>query len=465
MIYRNSYFSKELRQAYTGSRTSTQRHLAAALFLGLFSFALFFLLQTLHETILAETVPQIMQPSFFSTLYIYIHVVFVFLTLYFMVYYEPLFLAEIRKNSWYLLIQMGYRPVRMFLSKLTALFYSVLVIYTVGFLATILLTVFLKYTFIVAYMPALYVAGLTDLLLLTLLALTFSLYTRTLINARYWTFFGALFIVAGKNMLGQYTVISDRILMRHIVNVFDPHLSAYMAAAAGIMLICALICLIRSKNLAQYYTPEISADLVPDTAEIVRFHARTGKRRPVFGRRRHEWYGRALNAAMTAFLILFICAALVFNLFIIVLNAAVPGQEMTIGGVIPYVFQSRTMEPAIRINDLAYFKKVDAQEPIKPNEIILFTENNIVYVERVQAKHGDNLVVDIDNYPPLSQAGAMIKTVPRQDVQGLYIGRNRWLGALIVFANTIFGRLLFLLVPAVLLFYHAQIYKYFRKER
>jgi hypothetical protein len=84
--------------------------MASAFFLGLFSFALFFVLQTLQQSVLADVVPQIMQPSFFSTLTIYLHSTFIFNTVFFMIYFDYLFFAEIRRNSWYLLIQMGYRP-------------------------------------------------------------------------------------------------------------------------------------------------------------------------------------------------------------------------------------------------------------------------------------------------------------------------------------------------------------------
>nr|WP_291300069.1 hypothetical protein [Desulfosporosinus sp. BICA1-9] len=175
------------------------------------------------------------------------------------------------------------------------------------------------------------------------------------------------------------------------------------------------------------------------------------------------WRGRIVDTVTTTFLIVFICAALVINLFIILINASTPGQEVTIRGVIPFVFSSSTMEPEIMVNDLAYFRKIDVQYPIEERQIILFEENNVLYVERVIAKSGTQLTVDIDNYPPMSQIGAMEKIVTRQAVHGVYSGRNRWLGALILFANTIVGRLLFLLVPAVLLFYQGQIYKFFKK--
>lgn len=463
MIYRPSYFKKELRQAYSENRTSTHRKMASAFFLGLFSFALFFVLQTLQQSVLAEVIPQIMQPSFFSTLTIYLHSAFIFYTLFFMIYYDYLFFAEIRRNSWYLLIQMGYRPVRMLLSKLFALLYSVFLVYSLGFLITIFLTVFLKYTFILAYMPGLYLAGLTDIVVISVLSLTFSLYTRMVVNARYWIFLSAVFIVALKIILGQYTILANRVAMQTLSNLFDLHVSPYMAVAPAIMVICFLICLNRAKNLAKYYSLSPSEDVAPAKASVVYLDPRTGKQKPT-GRRTASWPGRIIATTSTVFLIVFICAALVFNIFVILINTSTPGQEVTILNVIPFVFKSATMEPEIRINDLAYFQKIDNQYSLGKRDIILFAENNTLYVERIQEEAGSYLVVDIDNYPPLSEPGAMRKTVPRASVHGIYIGRNRWLGALILFANTIIGRLVLLLAPAVLLFYHAQISGYLKRK-
>ncbi|MDQ7095409.1 S26 family signal peptidase [Desulfosporosinus sp. PR] len=462
MIYKNSYFKKELRQAYMGNKISTNRKLASALFLGLVSFALYFVFQTLQKSVLADVAPQIMQASYFSTVYLYIHIAVVFNILYFIVYYDYLFFSEIRKNSWYLLIQMGYQPMIMFLAKFFALMYSVLLIYTVGFAATIILTFFLKYTFIVSYLPTLYLVGLADLLLLAILSMTFSLYARTVINGRYWTFFSAAAIFVLKITLGQYAIISNRVLMQNILILFDLKLSLYWAVGAAIMIVCCLICFWRSKNLAKYYNLPFDSISTPAGVELMEIDSKTGKR-TLIGRAKEGWRGRIVDTVTTILLIAFICAALAFNVFIILINASTPGQEVTIRGVIPFVFSTGTMEPEIMNNDLAYFQKVDVQYPLEKGQIILFEENNVLFVERIIAKTGNQLTVDIDNYPPMSQIGAMKKTVSRQDVHGLYRGRNRWLGALILFANTIVGRLLFLLVPAVLLFYQGKIHKYFRR--
>ncbi|SDG96105.1 S26 family signal peptidase [Desulfosporosinus hippei] len=465
MIYKNSYFKKELRQAYTENKISTNRKIAFALFLGLFSFALYFVFQTLQESVLSDVVPEIMQPSFFSTIYLYIHIVIAFIISYFILYYDYLFFAEIRKNSWYLLIQMGYNPVIMFFSKLLALMYTVILIYTVGFIVTIILTFLLKYTFILAYLPTLYLVGLADLLLITILSMTFSLYAKTVLNGRYWTFFTAILVFVLKTALGQYPIISNRVYMQNFSTLFNLQLSAYWLVGSVIIGTCGLICLFRSRNIAKYYNLAPDPDILPLDMEIVEIDSITGKQKVIGNKVKKGWRGRILDTATTLLLIVFICIALAINVFVIVINASTPGQEVSIRGVIPFVFSSSTMEPEIEINDLTYFQKIDAQYQIEEGQIILFEENDLLYVERVVSKTDNQLIVDIDYYPPMSQIGAMKKSINRQAVHGLYSGRSRWLGALILFANTIVGRILFLMVPAVLLFYQGQLYKYFRKDK
>ncbi|AET67706.1 Peptidase S24-like protein [Desulfosporosinus orientis DSM 765] len=465
MIYKNSYFKKELRQAYLGNKISTNRKLASALFLGLFSFALYFVFQTLQESVLSDVVPEIMQPSFFSTLYLYIHISVLFNSFYFILYYDYLFFSEIRKNSWYLLIQMGYQPVIMFFSKFLALMYSVLLIYTVGFIVTVVLTFLLKYTFIIAYLPSLYFVGLADLFLVTILSMTFSLFAKTIINGRYWAFLSLVLIFILKLTLGQYNIISNRVAMQNFYNLFDLKVSVYWPVTLVIITACGLICLFRSRNLAKYYNVPSYSDIMPANVQLAEIDPKTGKEILLGGKLKSGWRSRIVDTVATVFLIIFICGALGFNLLIILINASTPGQEVSIRGVIPFVFNTNTMEPEIMINDLAYFQKVDVQYPINEGQVILFEDKNVLYVERVVAKTDNQLTVDIDNYPPMSLVGAMKKTITRQDVHGIYTGRNRWLGALILFANTIVGRILFLLVPTVLLFYQGQIYKYLKKEK
>ncbi len=464
MIYRNSYFKKELRQAYTENKAGTNRKVTFALFLGLISFAVYFLLQTVQESVLSDVVPEIMQPSFFSTLYIYIHMSLLLNIVYFVIYYDYLFFSEIRKNSWYLLVQMGYNPVMMIFSKLFALLYSILMIYTIGFVFMILLTFFLKYSLIFAYMPSLYFAGLTDIILLSIFTMMISLYAKNIINAHYLMFLTAMVIVALKILSGYYTVLSNRVVMQDIANLFDISRSWFLPAAAVLIAAAGLICVFRAKNVAKYYNLPGNDFTMLSDVKIVYMDTKTKQWKLGDGSDKTAKKSKLLEKAITVSLLAFICTALVFNVFIILINASTPGSEVTIRGVIPFVFKSDTMEPDIMLNDLAYFKKVDNQYEINAGQIVIFKQNNVIYVERVIEKKGGELTVDIDNYPPMSQTGAMLKSVSRETVIGVFSGRNRWLGALILFANTIFGRLLFLLVPTVLLFYYRQIIHLYQRR-
>lgn len=456
MIYRSSYFSKELRQVYFEKRESRRNKLALALFLGLLSFALYFAAQPLKESVLYDTLPVLMQPSYYSTLYIYTHVALVGLTLYYIVYYNSLFFHEITQNSWYLLVKMGYNPALMIFSKLTALLLSAFFIYSIGFIFTAFLTYFLKYPLLWAYFPALYLAGLLDLVFISIGAMTLSPFIKTVTNARYLVFLSLPLMIVLKLKLGYYTLLSNRAAMQDLTNLFDPGRSPFLHVAAALAVLLMLTCVLKAGNLSRYYSLPCS---VPDHAllphrPVVVVEPITGRRKAVAPREKFLRRSKIFDAAFTSFLVFFIVAALFINVMILLINASTAGKEASFGGTIPYIFRSSTMEPAIKLNDLAYFKEVDDGQAIAVDQIILFKEGDQIYVERVTAKQGELYEVDIDHYPPMAQPGAMIKEVKREAIIGLYSGRSRWLGALILFANTLFGRLIFLLIPAILLFYH-----------
>lgn len=459
MIYRSGYFSKELRQGYVENRVSTRRKAAFALFLGLLSFAVYFAAQPLRDSVLFDALPQIMQPSYFSTLYIYIHAALLLNCLYFIAYYDSLFFHEIRVNSWYLLVKMGYSPAVMIFSKLAALLLSTVFVYTAGFFFTAFLTYFLKYNIILAYFPALYLAGLIDLVIISTIAMMLSPFVKTVDNARYLIFFSLLLLMLLKIKLGYYSILSNRIAMQNINNLFDLQRSLFLPVAAAIVLISALVCVIKARNISKYYNLPYDdyEHLLPPGISAVVIDPKTGYKKPLGNGEKKARRSKVFDAAFTTFLILFIIAALAVNIMILVINASTFGREVSIQGVIPYIFKSSTMEPEIMLNDLAYFKQADGDQQIKIGQIILFEDNHVIYVERVIGREGDLYRVDIDNYPPMSQPGAMLKSVKEESLLGVYSGRNRWLGALILFANTIFGRLLFLLIPVILLFYHRPI--------
>jgi signal peptidase I len=466
MIYRNSYFKKEARQAYIDNHIGLRRQIFLALFVGLISFSAFFVLQTLKESVLSDAVPEIMQPSFFSTIYIYIHAAVICAAVYFIAYYDYLFFSEIRRNAWYLLIQMRYHPAVMIAGKIAALFYSMCMFYTAGFAFTVLLTVFLKYTFVFAYMPALYIAGLADIFILTSLSALISLYVKRMEDARLLIAAAAVFIFVFKAFTGAYGILGNRVLMQNLNNLADTSKSWFFPAAAVILVLCVAVCVLRARQMAQYYSIfGKDEELLPADVSLVYIDSITGRQELPKKNTRHDKQRKWINTAITILLIVFIFAALTLNILIILIGTATPGNEVTIRGLIPYVFRSDTMQPSIAQNDLVFFRKVDSQYPVEKGQIVLFRDNNIVYVERITKKLDDTLEVDIDHYPAGAESGAMIKSVHRAAVYGIYSTRSRWLGALILFANTIIGRVLFLLVPAIFLFFRKQIAAAYKKSR
>ncbi|NMB42055.1 MAG: S26 family signal peptidase [Firmicutes bacterium] len=468
MIYKSSYFNKELRQAYKEKKDSAGKKAAFAFFLGLISFSFHFTLQTLRESVLIDIVPEIMQSSYFSTIYIYIHASVILIAFYFIFYYDSIFFCEIRKNSWYLLAKMGYNPMVMIFSKLAAILLSTTFVYTVGFSVTLFLTFFLRYNLVTAYFPALYLAGLIDLIVISTISMMLSSFINTPAYARFSILFSVILLLLLKYKTHFYHILSNRVIMQNIYNMFDLHRSSFLPIAGAIILICVSICITKARNISKYYN--LSYDnydnILPTDVPVLLVNFTTGQKKPLFDRTMRERYRKFFDIAFTSSLILFISAALSFNIMILFISASTTGKEVSIHGVIPYIFKSNTMEPTIMPNDLAYFKKIDGDHEINTGEIVLFEENNITYVERVVGKDKGIYQVDIDKYPPKSEPGAMKKSVKKESIHGLYSGRNRWLGVLILFANTIIGKLVLLLIPTFLLFYHKPITdKIFQKNK
>jgi hypothetical protein len=391
--------------------------------------------------------------------FLYIHLSVALMTAYFLLYFEHIFFTDIRRNIWYMLIQLGHSPLKLTFQKMLAWLSSTAAMYTLGFVFVVLLTGLLRFTFVPAYLPGLYLSGLADVILMGALMMTLSLTVSTTAGARGYTllFFAALYGL--KAVTGFYTVLSNRAAMQNLQSIFDPSRSVYMLLCAVLLIFLAFTGVISARRLSQYYvTPGHGyGPLPPDTRIIIPSQSTAAPARP----RR----GLLLNAAITALLVIVMTAALLFNVFVILLAVSKPGQELTVRGVIPYIFQSETMQPEIEYNDLACFQRIDRLQPLHVGDVVLFQSDGTVYVERILSIHGELVTVDIDHYPPLAETGAMRKTVLRKSIYGLYVGRSRWLGVLILFSNTIIGRIVFLLLPAVLLFYRRQILAYLRKRR
>jgi len=457
MIYKSSFFRKEFKQAYSEYRVSINWMFSFGVFLGLFSFSVHFLLQTLYESVLTDAIPEFMMPSYFSVTFAYTIISYVFFLIYFLYFYDYLTFSEIRDNSWYLLVKLGYNPMKMIFTKLAARLISVVITYSVGFLISILLTSFLKYPFVPDYFLPVYVSGLLDIIMNVLIAMTLSLFFRLFENARIVIIFSAVLIFALKIQTGYYKIVSNRGLMRDFQNMLDMKKSIYLILAGVLVVASVFICIFVARNIAKYYSvTEVRSDdlAVQDyrTNEFIRMKTKTDGKT-----------SRIIVIFRNSVLLLVICTILLFNGTVLVLSAISPEKQVSFNGIIPYIFQSTTLQPEIMKNDLTFFRKIDLQQPLAVHDIIIFEENKEVFIEKIIEINSDTYTVDVTYYPPMSEVGALKKTIARENIYGLYSGGNRWLGALILFANTIFGRLIFLLLPAVLIFFYKPIVDFFRK--
>jgi len=475
MIYKSSFLKKELRNAYLEDGISRKKILVFGVFLGLLTFAIYFVLQTLTRSVLIDAVPEFMFTSYFSTLYLYTIVSYIFFVFYFIIYYEYLTFAEIRRNRWYVLAKLGYNPVLMIHGKIFMKIVTVLVTYSLGFLVTIFLTYFLKFPFVWQYMLSLYTVGAVNLVILVIVTLVSSIFIKNPINARYMVVAIAIFKFVFMIMSNYYDLVSDRMLMQNIANLFDFSRSPYLIIVGIIMSVSFIICVFWGNNIAKYYNRSVYKDKVQlegyenENVSIVMLDdaGNSSMRKKASSEYKAKTQNRLLNIVVSSLLVAVIAVMMSFNLLTLAVTFVSPEKEIAVLGKIPYVFQSETMEPVIMYNDLAFFNKIEDSFPVNESDIVLYKNNGVVGVSRVQSVEtsaaGKRYVVDVENYTDVRQVGTFREIIKREDIYGIYAGRSRWLGAIILFANTVFGRLLLLLIPSFLIFFYKPINKFFRE--
>ena len=461
MLYNTNFLRKEFRNSYTHQTFSYRRQISFGVFLGLLTFALYFSLQTLKESVINTAAPYLLLPSFFSTIYIYLFISLIFNVWLYIANYEYMTLLEVRQNHWYALVQLGFSPVRLISSKIIGRIIAQLVIYTVGYVSTLFLTSFLKFPLVTGYLFTMYLMGALDIVLLAVLSLTMSLYIRDLYNARYMVGLVALGVIMFKVLSGYYTVQSDRSLMNDIANMLDFRQTIYMAVVGAVIIGCIVLCLVQGMKLARMYNRSLSREITllrhkPDGTVVEGEAMRKKKKQHILeaqttpGIAGKRWNLPSLISGIMV--IIAIAVMVVVNVVVLAFSYASPEKETSINGVIPYVFQSHTMEPTIMFNDVAFFRKVDMLEPLHVGEVLLYKDNtesvsvgqliSFVTDEDTGEPTGE-LTTDITFYADERYRGMAEQTVDREKVYGVHTGNNRWFGAIVLFANTIIGRIVF----------------------
>ncbi len=455
MIYNKSILKKELTESYFEHSISAKKRLEYSLFLALISFAVHYILRTLDKSVLSDAVPKYMSPTCFSTLLVYVDIFYFFIVIYLAANYHFLTFDEIRNNKWYIPIKFGFSPIKMILTKLYARLITIILIYGFGYFSMLFLTALLKYPLVFEYIIPIFVLGLIDFIFIVIVTMTSSLYFKKGILSNYVMFISILIIAVLKHFLGYYDIINDKSHF-HSINILS-QFSKYISILILASIICILTIIAKGIINAEYYTfafytmdYDISDDVIitmqPDSIlkKVTPHKLDTNTRL------------RILTNILNSLLFMVILSFIIVNILVLLISISTARKEISVFRIIPYVFQSDTMEPSIMYNDLVLFKKSDDIEA-SSGDIVIYEANREVNIARVQLAQAEKVIVSIDNHPSENEDKVYRETINKNQIYGKYIGKSRWLGLLILFANSTIGRLILLFIPIILLFYYKPI--------
>ncbi len=460
MIYRERLFKKELRRSYLNSLSGGRRQFFMCVLMTLLTFAAHMLLRLAFEIVLTEYLPALTPPGSFSVAYSCNLTAYIFYIVYLSVKPDAGVLSELRDNKWYLFSKMGYKADRIIFFKTLVSLSSAVSVYAACFVTVSAISYALKYYFFAPYFLPFLVSGVLGVLLCAELLILSSLLSGGNNKTTRLIFLSALIInEVLKFTLGYYRLIGDEALMQNTANLFLPRYSLYCVIMAILVLILPLFFNSAIRRKSGYYLlkNEIGGIVScgeqvfigPDELDNVR------KGSPL-----------AIMARVILAFVLF--ASLICNSFILTASLSSSSREFSIFGYIPYVFRSATMEPLIRKNDLALFKKIDSQYPISVGDVVLFKSSpgsTEISVMKVTEVRDGNLTVDYLKYPIVYTPGSLKESVSRGKVYGVFYASNHIWGTIILLINTLPGRVLTILLPAAFLIFPKQLLAFLRRPK
>ncbi len=477
MIYRTNFFREELSYGYYERKKSLAALILLGAFLGMLTFSIYFVFQTLRQSVLSDAASFLMEKSNHTTALMYTAVSFLAFWIYLSARFQMLTYSEVYENTWYGLVHSGYSIVTLVLGKLLAQLFGILLMYTAGFLTTLLMSAILRFPLIVGYLISLYLAGALNCASLLILAMAASLVVRDISNARSLFSMGALLLIVLQIVLGFFSLVTRRESIIRVSALFVK--SAYLYVDLAIMIACVAVSIVKGGKAARiYHEPMLSETPRMESVHGAQLVVRTESSENAIRRNAKllsESYmpkkrGNLLSSFMSFVLFVVVFSMLAVDLMLLAFSYASPEKETSVLGYMPYVFQSSTMEPQIKFNDVAMFELVDQYVAVNEEDVVMYKdETGIVQVRRVLKKFTDEttnlpmIEVDIDYYPQGSQQGILHAFVEQSAVFARLVGVNRWLGVVILFANSTLGRLMLMLVPIILLFFSKQINEFFRR--
>lgn len=473
MIYKMNLLKKELSYGYYQKQDGIRQLVGLGTFFGMLAFSIYFVMQTLTQSVLTDDAPYFMRPSYFSTTFLYLVVSGIGFLIYFEGKFSQVSFAEVYDNSWYCMAHLEYPVWAMVLSKLFAQIVSVVIAYTTGFAVTLLLSSILKFPLVIEYLFSQFFLGFLNATVILVLVMLLSMLGRDRSNAKSWVSFLALVIFLLQFPSGFYAIATDLTRMKSFLSMWTD--SWYLWMVVGCTVTAMMICIRRGARLANLFNPpaescapRLTGRLGPDVRVVLSTESGSASTRRLAIRLEASYHPvrrfNLLSFLSTFALIVVIVFMLSVNLVLLAFNYASPEKETAVIGFIPYIFQSTTMEPAVYYNDIAFFEKIDDYVKVNPGDIVLYKDDvEVVQVRKildfyVDEKTGEERAnADITNYVEGAQKDALKTTLAKSQMYGRLVGTNRYLGVVVLFANTMIGRLLFLLIPTVLIFFSGPI--------
>ncbi len=476
MIYRTKFAREELSYGYFERKKNVGALIALGVFFGMLAFSIYFIFQTLTQSVLSDKASFLVEQSYHTTAMLYLAVSYIGFWVYDTIRFRMVTFSEVYENTWYGLVHQGYQLVTLVFGKLSAQLFGMLVINTAGFFTTLLMSSFLKFPLIPGYLVSLFIVSTFNCASLLVLAMASSLVIRDISNARSLFSVGTFLLFVLQIILGFFALVTDRESIQHVGALFTK--SAYLYVDIALMALCTGVCIFKGSRTARLYNAPELAELPPlgrepGTGLVVRTEAADAgiqrAARQLSNSYQPKKGGNLLSSVMSFLLIIGVLAMFAIDAVMLAFSYASPEKETSIMGFIPYIFQSSTMEPEINYNDIAFFEVVDEYVQLNPDDIVLYKDSTeIVQVRRIVSTLTDGttgekmLEVDIDYYPEGSQKGILHGYVEEDAVYGRLVGVNRWLGVVVLLANSMIGRILFMLVPIILLFFSKQINDFFK---
>lgn len=477
MIYRTKFFREELSYGYFERKKNIGTLIGLGVFLGMLTFSVFFIFQTLTQSVLSDEASFLVEKSYHTTTLLYLAVSYLSFWVYITMRFQMVTFSEVYENTWYGLVHRGYSIVTLVFGKLFAQLFGMLLMNTAGFLTTLLMSSFLKFPLIPGYLVSMFLVGTLNCASLLIFAMAASLVMRDISNARSLFSVGAFLLVALQIMFGFFSLVTNRESIMHVSALFTK--SAYLYVNLTLLLVCIVVCIFKGSQVARlFHAPLLSAPPELGRTPGTRLIVRTESKAPAIQRNAKQLYlsyqpkksGNLLSSLMSFLLVIGVLAMFAIDIVMLAFSYASPERETSIMGFIPYIFQSSTMEPEVKYNDIVFFEVVDQYVQLNLNDVVLYKdETGIVQVRRILKKFTDPTTskdmfdVDIDYYPEGAQKGILHGYVEADAVYGRLAGINRWLGVVILLANSMFGRVLFMLVPIILLFFSKQINDFFKR--